>query len=310
MDECLDGGCVHTAKTCDDDNLCTEDSCDPDTGACLNVPVDCDDSGPCTTDSCDNGICVNVNRCDDGNGCTEDLCVNGDCAYRWLCDDGDPCTTDECIDGGCVHTAKECPEDGNPCTVNERCDPVTGGCVSDPKNCADADPCTTDSRDQTTGACRHTHEPDGDGDSVRDACDNCPDNHNPDQADFDEDGTGDVCDEEKRIVQVLEVSFSGDQELAKVGSDGSHAIGYRGGGRPRPAGSRHATGCRREMRPRPYVDGRLHAGRPSRGRRRDEPSFVSPLRRCERSVGRPCRLGYIVRQAPNKRALIALGGRA
>jgi len=36
--------------------------------------------------------------------------------------------------------------------------------------------------------------PDTDADSVPDAWDNCPDNYNPDQADSDNDGLGDVCD--------------------------------------------------------------------------------------------------------------------
>ena len=36
--------------------------------------------------------------------------------------------------------------------------------------------------------------PDADGDGVADADDNCPDLSNPDQADFDADGVGDVCD--------------------------------------------------------------------------------------------------------------------
>ena len=36
--------------------------------------------------------------------------------------------------------------------------------------------------------------PDSDGDNIVDPCDNCPDHHNPDQADGDQDGVGDVCD--------------------------------------------------------------------------------------------------------------------
>jgi len=46
-------GCYHSDKSacCDDDNECTTDSCDPILG-CLNIPVDCDDSDSDTDDSC------------------------------------------------------------------------------------------------------------------------------------------------------------------------------------------------------------------------------------------------------------------
>ena len=37
---------------CNDDNPCTEDSCDPATG-CSHTTIDCDDSDACTIDSCD-----------------------------------------------------------------------------------------------------------------------------------------------------------------------------------------------------------------------------------------------------------------
>ncbi|HUU96643.1 MAG TPA: FG-GAP repeat protein [Phycisphaerae bacterium] len=40
----------------------------------------------------------------------------------------------------------------------------------------------------------HLGLPDSDGDGVGDVCDNCPSDHNPDQADGDGDDVGDVCD--------------------------------------------------------------------------------------------------------------------
>ncbi|HVU06001.1 MAG TPA: MopE-related protein [Polyangiaceae bacterium] len=43
---CVDGACVYAAKvTCDDGDACTEDSCDPETGACTFTPVSLDEDG-------------------------------------------------------------------------------------------------------------------------------------------------------------------------------------------------------------------------------------------------------------------------
>jgi hypothetical protein len=45
---------------CNDNNLCTVDTCDPAAGACVFTPKDCNDNNPCTTDSCNpsNGKCA------------------------------------------------------------------------------------------------------------------------------------------------------------------------------------------------------------------------------------------------------------
>jgi len=42
---------VCTPGSCDDNNICTIDTCDPDQG-CIYAPVDCDDGSVCTVDSC------------------------------------------------------------------------------------------------------------------------------------------------------------------------------------------------------------------------------------------------------------------
>jgi hypothetical protein len=47
---------------------------------------------------------------------------------------------------------------------------------------------------------------DSDGDGILDAEDNCPDASNPDQADFDSDGTGDICDDDDDNDTVLDTS--------------------------------------------------------------------------------------------------------
>jgi choice-of-anchor C domain-containing protein len=66
--------------TCDDGNICTDDSCDPENG-CVYTPVldrACVDGNACTTnDRCDaNGACVDGAplNCDDSNPCTTDTC--------------------------------------------------------------------------------------------------------------------------------------------------------------------------------------------------------------------------------------------
>jgi hypothetical protein len=45
--------CVHTPVDCNDNNACTIDSCDPQTGQCIYASILCDDGNPCTTNGCD-----------------------------------------------------------------------------------------------------------------------------------------------------------------------------------------------------------------------------------------------------------------
>ena len=125
-------GCVFTPISCDDQDLCTEDSCDPVTG-CIFTPISCDDGDACTDDSCDPAVgCVFTPiACDDDSACTEDAC--------------DPAT-------GCVFTPIPC-DDGDACT-EDACDPETG-CVFTPITCDDGDPNTEDFCDSETGECRH-----------------------------------------------------------------------------------------------------------------------------------------------------------
>ncbi|UCE60879.1 MAG: hypothetical protein JSU63_03840, partial [Phycisphaerales bacterium] len=66
--------------TCDDNDACTEDTCDPLTGECVYTPfVTCDDGDVCTEDTCDplTGECVYTPidppppGCEEGgDGCT------------------------------------------------------------------------------------------------------------------------------------------------------------------------------------------------------------------------------------------------
>ena len=97
-----------TALTCDDGNICTDDSCDAIAG-CLNVnnTAPCDDGDACTTaDTCSAGACVGgaPPNCDDANVCTDDSCdsATGCVNTNAPCDDGDACTTADTCSAGCV----------------------------------------------------------------------------------------------------------------------------------------------------------------------------------------------------------------
>ncbi|MBM4355529.1 MAG: hypothetical protein FJ109_17360, partial [Deltaproteobacteria bacterium] len=181
-DVCAAGICVPGVPlSCKDDNLCTDDSCGPDTG-CLFTPntAPCDDADICTVgDVCSGGACqpgAQPLDCDDGNLCNgQEACKIGfGCqpGTPLSCDDGNPCNgmescdpTAGCLPGfalpcsdnnlctddscdpllGCVHTYNQVPcEDGNACTLDDQC--LGGKCIpGDPLSCNDGNLCTDDS---------------------------------------------------------------------------------------------------------------------------------------------------------------------
>ena len=128
-------GTVCTPASCDDENPCTDDVCDPLVG-CANTPI----TGPC----------------DDGDACTDgDVCVGTVCTGDAIsCDDEDPCTDDSCDPAtGCAHEPGTAPcDDGDPCTVGDVC--AGGACAGTPKDCGDGNPCTGDAC-EPGGACVH-----------------------------------------------------------------------------------------------------------------------------------------------------------
>jgi len=97
-------------RSCDDDNVCTTDSCDPGTG-CLNLVANegepCDDANACTAgDTCGGGNCRGTPTsgapCNDGDACTAgDVCAEGLCTGAPLCGNGaiDASCDEECDDG-------------------------------------------------------------------------------------------------------------------------------------------------------------------------------------------------------------------
>jgi hypothetical protein len=163
-DLCRQGQCVGTTPVvCQPDaNECTLETCDPSTGQCASKPVPdgttCDDSDACTReDLCRQGECVGTAPvvCQpDANECTLETCdsATGQCVSKPVpdgttCDDSDACTREDlCRQGECVGTAPVvCQPDANECTV-EKCDPSTGLCgslpVPDGTTCDDSDACT------------------------------------------------------------------------------------------------------------------------------------------------------------------------
>jgi hypothetical protein len=175
-DHCHLGQCINSGTlACNDNNLCTDDSCNPQVG-CTFLPNQepCDDGNQCTTgDHCENGSCTfgeavvcsettecTMASCDPSSGCvytqhngpcddndlctTGDVCTDGECGGSGLfsCDDGNLCTTDACDPvGGCSFVPFEglC-DDEDPCTGPDLC--INGWCNGTPKDCDDNNPCT------------------------------------------------------------------------------------------------------------------------------------------------------------------------
>ncbi|MSQ82434.1 MAG: hypothetical protein EXR77_05875 [Myxococcales bacterium] len=189
-DKCDSAGkCAGIGKNCDDNNPCTTDSCkdnvcstanntnpcaDGDActlndtcngvGACKGAAdLNCNDNNVCTTDSCDKiAGCKVVNNtavCDDGKFCSEtDACNLGKCevAKARNCDDANLCTNDSCDDANkkCASLANAAAcDDGAKCTGPDVC--KDSKCAAGPvKKCDDGNPCTIDSCDATTAACK------------------------------------------------------------------------------------------------------------------------------------------------------------
>jgi hypothetical protein len=141
-DTCTDGACSGQAQLdCDDQNPCTNDSCDAEAGCGhQDNEADCDDGNACTLeDGCAAGACVGgpAPDCDDDNGCTLDSCLPGSgcqqAAVALVCDDGDACTTgDVCSGGVCTAGDPVVCDDKNVCTIDS-CN-AAGLCSFDPGN--------------------------------------------------------------------------------------------------------------------------------------------------------------------------------
>ena len=160
-DTCTGGECLGT-------NQCPgEQSCDLGTGSCLacTSDTDCNDNNLCTDDTCTDSVCFyadNTAPCDDEVACTEgDSCSAGQCTAGslndLLCDDSESCTDDACTASGCemTETCGEgwvCESSGGSC-IELVCETEKSGSVLWGGHCYWASTGDYDSWDNAKTAC-------------------------------------------------------------------------------------------------------------------------------------------------------------
>ncbi|MHC4610147.1 MAG: hypothetical protein ACYS7M_07345, partial [Planctomycetota bacterium] len=180
---CTGGVCGGgAARDCDDQEPCTDDTCDESGDTCTNTPI----PGCCVSDrECDDGVYCNGTEfcegppvmqcqsgappdCNDSDPCTTDVCddeqeacvntlIPDCCLTDNDCDDDNACTDDVCNANVCENLpspsgtpcgdagATDCSEPDT-CDGNGSCDPNDineGGPCDDGDNCTDNDGCVT-----------------------------------------------------------------------------------------------------------------------------------------------------------------------
>lgn len=121
---------------CDDQDVCTADSCSP--GGCLNsaivgcclVDSECNDGNPCTWDRCQANQCANPPAIDDFDVCTQDFCalesgpvhlpIQNCCLSDPACNDFNDCTQDSCDANRCTHRSLSSCGPGQEGTVKKQ----------------------------------------------------------------------------------------------------------------------------------------------------------------------------------------------
>jgi cysteine-rich repeat protein len=176
----VSGGVCDTAEYCDGVvDVCPEDAKRGAETVCRTGLYECDAAEVC------DGV---------QDSCPADI----EAAFGAACaDDGTFCTEDVCDGAGsCIHFAGRegtvCRDASHACDVAEACDGVGEVCPAD------------------------SGLPDGDGDDICDAQDDCPEVYDPEQLDSDGDGEGDLCDictdageAHKSLVKVTKITTPG-----------------------------------------------------------------------------------------------------
>ena len=154
VDTC--GSQTAVLESCDDQDDCTLDLCEPQTATCaheaVKSPLCCAPANAST--SCQANTLVTLDGCKNVTATT-------------TCDDADACTIDVCdaAAGVCLHTKSDSPA----CCQNKEAKTQCFGAVlmyfdecGHPshlaEDCDDQNPCTTDTCDESAAQCVHVHE--------------------------------------------------------------------------------------------------------------------------------------------------------
>ena len=132
-------GCTATANGagCEDGDACTMDDKCAASSCAPGAAKSCDDANPCTDDSCNPKLgCVqvaNAKACNDGDPCTTgETCKDKACgaaAVATDCDDKKACTQDVCNKvKGCVHDASKLEDQACAEVANGKC--IAESCVA------------------------------------------------------------------------------------------------------------------------------------------------------------------------------------
>ena len=103
-EEVSDAPCIPSCE----DKTCGDDGCGGSCGSCA------EDDDPCTDATCEEGACTLVftdAACDDDDACTEgDTCAEGTCSGQVIdCEDGNTCIDNWCFQGNCMSEISEDP---------------------------------------------------------------------------------------------------------------------------------------------------------------------------------------------------------
>ncbi|KYQ93819.1 PA14 domain-containing protein [Tieghemostelium lacteum] len=129
-----DGLCYKGPKlSCNDQNQCTDDSCDDVTGECKNIDRICEDGDACTINSCDplKGCFYTQKTCPTTSLCETGYCSAGECKTKPKdCPSPNFCEVAKCDERiGCLTVPRECVSDDNDC-YSSSCDYSAQECVN------------------------------------------------------------------------------------------------------------------------------------------------------------------------------------